>query len=94
MAPEIISNSFYGVKSDIWSLGCVLIEMATSRLPWLYFDNVLNAIKIIAKSDQIPKIPEDLGSECQDFIKRCLVRDYSKRPSSFELATHPFLASC
>lgn len=39
MAPEIIINSTedgYGRAADIWSLGCVVIEMASGKVTYLY----------------------------------------------------------
>ena len=34
MSPEVISNSKYGPKTDIWSLGVILYELVFGRLPW------------------------------------------------------------
>ena len=34
MAPELIVNKGYGRKADVWSLGCVVVELAIGGNPW------------------------------------------------------------
>ena len=34
MAPEILNHETYGRKVDVWSLGCTILEMASSKNPW------------------------------------------------------------
>ena len=34
MAPEVFSGDNYGRTSDMWSLGCCIVEMATGQHPW------------------------------------------------------------
>lgn len=34
MAPEMVMQLEYGRKIDIWSLGCLIIELATGTFPW------------------------------------------------------------
>ena len=40
MAPEMVhanrdKGRYYDAKCDVWSIGCVVIEMATTRPPWV-----------------------------------------------------------
>lgn len=34
MAPETITKGIYSFKSDIWSFGCILIELLTGMAPY------------------------------------------------------------
>lgn len=34
MAPEILNGAPYGRRSDIWALGCTIIEIVTGKHPW------------------------------------------------------------
>jgi serine/threonine protein kinase len=34
MAPELLFKQKYGRRVDVWSFGCVLIEMSTAEHPW------------------------------------------------------------
>lgn len=60
MAPEVIQSQGegYSAKVDIWSLGCVVMEMFTGRRPWSN-EEAVGAIYKIANGE-IPPIPEDL----------------------------------
>ncbi|EGR33411.1 protein kinase family protein, putative [Ichthyophthirius multifiliis] len=59
MSPEIVKQSKYNTKSDIWSFGCTILEMASAKPPWYnyQFDNPIAAIMKIGLSDEIPEIP-------------------------------------
>ncbi|KAL0917753.1 hypothetical protein M5K25_012839 [Dendrobium thyrsiflorum] len=91
MAPEVIMNgNGYNLSVDIWSLGCTVLEMATSKPPWSRFEGVAAIFKI-GNSKDIPDIPDHLSSEAKSFVMSCLQRDPSNRPTAAQLMDHPFV---
>ncbi|KAI4337908.1 hypothetical protein L6164_016272 [Bauhinia variegata] len=91
MAPEVILNTkSFGLAADIWSLGCTVIEMATSKPPWSEYEGVAAIFKI-ADSKDFPKIPAHLSANAQNFLKLCLQRDPLARPTAAQLLQHPFV---
>ncbi|CAK0856812.1 unnamed protein product [Prorocentrum cordatum] len=82
MAPEVMRQSGYGRKADIWSLGCVIIEMSTAEPPWGTFDNCLAAMVRIAMSDETPPVPAHLSEACRDLVRLCTRRDPEQRPTA------------
>ncbi|TKY73834.1 Mitogen-activated protein kinase kinase kinase YODA [Spatholobus suberectus] len=91
MAPEVVMNTNgYGLSVDIWSLGCTILEMATSKPPWSQYEGVAAIFKI-GNSKDMPEIPDHLSSEAKNFIQQCLQRDPSARPTAQMLLDHPFI---
>jgi serine/threonine protein kinase len=91
MAPEVMRQSGYGRKADVWSLGCTAIEMITGKPPWPVFDDAMQAIIRIGLSNDVPEVPTHVSAEAQDFISLCIRRDPKQRPTAFQLLQHPFL---
>lgn len=62
MAPEVIRSQGegYSAKVDIWSLGCVVLEMFAGRRPWSK-DEAVGAIYKIANGET-PPIPEEVSA--------------------------------
>ncbi|OAY65666.1 Mitogen-activated protein kinase kinase kinase YODA [Ananas comosus] len=91
MAPEVIMNSNgYNLSVDIWSLGCTILEMATSKPPWCQYEGVAAIFKI-GNSKDIPEIPDHISAEGKHFLKLCLQRDPAARPTAVQLMDHPFV---
>ncbi|KAG6518405.1 hypothetical protein ZIOFF_021880 [Zingiber officinale] len=91
MAPEVIKNSNgCNLAVDIWSLGCTVLEMATSKPPWSQYEGIAAMFKI-GNSKELPKIPDHLSDDGKDFIRHCLQREPSNRPTASELLQHPFV---
>jgi mitogen-activated protein kinase kinase kinase len=90
MAPEVVKQTNYTRKADIWSLGCLVVEMMTGNHP--YPDcSQLQAIFKIGGSKASPNIPEDASDEAKIFLASTFEIDDRKRPSADELLLSPFL---
>ncbi|XP_062600728.1 mitogen-activated protein kinase kinase kinase 1-like [Saccostrea cucullata] len=91
MAPEVLRGENYGRACDVWSVGCVIIEMCTTKPPWNAKDisNHLALIFKIATSMQPPPIPENLSPPIRDILLRCLEQQKKERPTAKELLVHP-----
>ncbi|XP_021726676.1 mitogen-activated protein kinase kinase kinase YODA-like [Chenopodium quinoa] len=91
MAPEVIKNSNgCNLAVDIWSLGCTVLEMATTKPPWSQYEGVAAMFKI-GNSKELPAIPDHLSDEGKDFVKLCLQRDPQQRRTAAQLLEHPFV---
>ncbi|KAL5551617.1 hypothetical protein UlMin_001793 [Ulmus minor] len=91
MAPEVIKNSNgCNLAVDIWSLGCTVLEMATTKPPWCQYEGVAAMFKI-GNSKELPAIPDHLSAEGKDFVKLCLQRNPLQRPTASQLLEHPFV---
>jgi serine/threonine protein kinase len=58
MAPESIIDAIYNVKTDVWGIGCTLLELATGKMPWS--EKEMDSHKImmeIGMKEEIPLIP-------------------------------------
>uniref|UniRef100_A0A667GGN1 Mitogen-activated protein kinase kinase kinase 19 n=1 Tax=Lynx canadensis TaxID=61383 RepID=A0A667GGN1_LYNCA len=91
MAPEVINESGYGRKSDIWSIGCTVFEMATGKPPLASMDRMAAMFYIGAHRGLMPPLPEHFSENAVDFVRVCLTRDQHERPSAAQLLKHSFL---
>ncbi|OAX80851.1 STE/STE11/SSK protein kinase [Emergomyces africanus] len=99
MSPELVRGEVGHTSGrhgcmDIWSLGCVILEMATGHRPWAGVDNEWAIMYKIAQGSQ-PQLPtpDQLSPMGIDFIKRCFEIDPVKRPSATELLQHEWIVS-
>ncbi|KAL9951014.1 hypothetical protein ACROYT_G043600 [Oculina patagonica] len=91
MAPEVLRGESYGRSCDVWSVGCVIIEMAVSKPPWNAHEhsNHLALIFKIACAECPPEIPENLNPALRDVLLRCFEVKPNERESAMELLKHP-----
>ncbi|KAG0623271.1 hypothetical protein M758_3G161200 [Ceratodon purpureus] len=91
MAPEVIKHTGgYDLAVDIWSLGCTVLEMLTTKPPWHQYEGVAAMFKI-GNSKELPAVPDTLSPEGKDFVRRCLQRDPAYRPTAAQLLEHAFV---
>ncbi|CAI5760771.1 unnamed protein product [Candida verbasci] len=91
MAPEVIQNQDgYSAKIDIWSLGCVVLEMFNGKRPW---DNTgaMQAIYNIGRMKSHPPINPEIEECAKNFIKKCFTLDPNYRPTAAELLEDEFM---
>ncbi|XWS61192.1 hypothetical protein CRYUN_Cryun07bG0104700 [Craigia yunnanensis] len=91
LAPEVIRNSSgCNLTVDIWSLGCTVLEMATTKPPWSQYEGIAAMFKI-GNSKELPSIPDYLSDEGKDLVQQCLQRNPLNRPTAVQLLNHPFV---
>jgi len=94
MSPEVIRGGSEGPQgaSDIWSLGCVILEMSTGRRPWASLDNEWAIMYNIAQGNP-PQLPmrDQLSGSGIDFLKKCFERDPTRRSTAAELLQHDWI---
>ncbi|KAL5814817.1 hypothetical protein ACOSQ4_025458 [Xanthoceras sorbifolium] len=91
MAPEVVRGECQGPESDVWSLGCTVLEIVTGKPAWDC--SGADTLSRIGFSDELPQFPTRLSELGRDFLEKCLRRDPSRRWSCDRLLQHPFLAS-
>ncbi|CAN6834674.1 unnamed protein product [Brassica oleracea] len=89
MAPEVVRREYQGPESDVWSLGCTVVEMLTGKPAWE--DHGFDSLSRIGFSNELPFIPAGVSELCRDFLDKCLRRDRRQRWSCEQLLEHPFL---
>lgn len=90
MAPEVVKQTSYTRKADIWSLGCLVVEMMTGTHPFPDCSQ-LQAIFKIGGGKAAPTIPESASPEAREFLKQTFEIDHNLRPSADDLMLSPFL---
>ncbi|KAL2370618.1 hypothetical protein RJ035_002524 [Blastomyces gilchristii] len=91
MAPEVVRQTAHTKKADIWSLGCLVVEMFIGAHPFPDCSQ-LQAIFAIGSNQARPPPPENASKEAMAFLDMTFEINHEKRPSADELLSSPFLS--
>lgn len=89
MAPEVIEQTGATTASDIWSVGCVVIELLEGKPPYHFLAPMPALFRIV--QDDCPPIPEGASPVVKDFLYHCFQKDCNLRISAKKLLKHPWM---
>ncbi|KAM3075281.1 G2-specific serine/threonine protein kinase [Clarireedia jacksonii] len=89
MSPEICAAERYTLKSDIWSLGCIMYELCTREVPF----NAKSHFQLVQKikEGKVTPIPNIYSPELQSVIKDCLKVNPDRRVDTVTLLNLPIV---
>ncbi|XP_047124111.1 mitogen-activated protein kinase kinase kinase 2 isoform X1 [Hydra vulgaris] len=94
MSPEVIKAGVndveYGKKADIWSFGCTVLEMLTTKPPWFELPP-MSAIFHIATRPTVPHLPDNSSTSCVTFVNDCFISDPALRPNASQLLLYDWV---
>ncbi|KAH9771518.1 MAP3K epsilon protein kinase 1 [Citrus sinensis] len=88
----VIEMSGVCAASDIWSVGCTVIELLTCVPPYYELQPMPALFRIV--QDERPPIPESLSPDITDFLRQCFKKDARQRPDAKTLLSHPWIQNC
>ncbi|CAI9090973.1 OLC1v1025879C1 [Oldenlandia corymbosa var. corymbosa] len=94
LSPEAVRDGVQEPASDMWALGCVVLEMLSGQRPWEVEHQTGGkeaVLEKIRKGDSVPEIPGGISSDARDFLRCCLRKSAANRSSAKTLLLHPFV---
>jgi NIMA (never in mitosis gene a)-related kinase 1/4/5 len=90
MSPEIFSNQPYGQKSDIWSLGCCVYEMATLEHAFKAGDISSLVLKVVRGQTPTLSSADAYSKQLVELINAMLDKDAENRPTAKQILQYPY----
>jgi serine/threonine protein kinase len=91
MAPEVIELTGATTASDIWSLGCTVVELLDGKPPYHALQPMPALFRIV--NDDHPPLPQGASPSALDFLMQCFQKDPNLRVSARKLLKHPWIVN-
>jgi serine/threonine protein kinase len=89
MSPEIHAGEAYTLKSDIWSLGCVIYELCQKKQP--FNGKTPPQLAQSVRKGNFPPLPDIYSADLKTVVAGCLQANPSNRPETASLINMPFI---
>lgn len=86
MSPEVIKQSGYDTKADIWSVGILAYELSQGQPPYADL-HPMKVLHLIPRNPP-PQLPRSCSKDLRDFVEKCTTRDPLRRPSAAAMLQH------
>jgi len=87
-APQILQNSPYCYRCDVWSAGCILYECLYGKVPFMARTEVALVDKILEGKLEFPSEVK-VSAETKDLLKKMLTVDEDRRFAWVNVKLHP-----
>lgn len=92
VSPEFLLNQPFDTRADIWSVGCLTIELLTGEPPFFRETHgSIAALRQMFIEKAIPQLPVPKDTDCGRFLRKCLQYAPSDRYSLMDLQSDPFV---
>ena len=91
LSPELVERKPYGYKSDVWSLGVLLYEMAALKHPFDASSQEALFRRIATSPPSWAPLETRYSQELVAVCRACLTKDPERRPSAFALLESPVI---
>ncbi|KAH7853993.1 hypothetical protein Vadar_008908 [Vaccinium darrowii] len=94
LSPEAVTDGIQEAPSDVWAIGCVVLELLTAKQVWTRkpYWSTEEFVRKIGHKFRTPKIPSGISEEGKEFLKGCFQRKAADRLTIDMLLKLPFVS--